>query len=1108
MNINDMKKVLFLAILIAFIFSCTKKHKDTSTEKIFRLLSIGDTGIDFINTLTENDSLNYFTYGYIYMGGGVSAGDINNDGLIDLYFTGNMLPNKLYLNKGGLKFEDISEKAGVSGDQRWYTGTTMVDVNNDGFLDIYCSVGGKFGPKQNQLFVNNGDNTFTEKAEAFGIADIGNSVQATFFDYDQDRDLDLYVANYPPTPFDAPNQYYRIKKQSPKEVETDKLYRNDGETFTDVTNEAGLRSFGLSLSATVGDVNQDGWPDLYVSNDFSTPDLFYINNKNGTFSELSKKLVKNTSFYGMGTDIADFNNDGLLDIFQVDMAAQDNRRAKANMASMNPDLFWGTVNAGFHFQYMQNSLQMNNGNLNDSLPDFSNVSRLAGVSSTDWSWGPLFADFDNDGWKDIFISNGTRREINNRDFFIARKKEKKPMDNIMQKIDAIPSEKIDNFVFRNNKDLTFDQVNKDWGIEFKGFSNGSVYVDLDNDGDLEIVSNNIDDLATVFENTSATKNNHITLRFNGPEKNPFGIGVKVLLITGKTKQFQEMTLTRGFQSSVAPQLHFGLEKSTTIDSLTVKWPDGKEQTLTSVDSNLFLTLDHKNAVKIKNAPTEESEKLFETEKDSSLLVNHKHIENSYNDFNKEILLPHQTSRLGPLVAVGDLNGDKMDDFIVGGASQNTTSIYFQTDNGFEKQNIEAFSKDNGHEDMGFHIFDADGDGDNDIYAVSGGNEFEPNSIMLQDRLYVNDGNGKFTKSNAALPRIITSGSRVHSFDFDKDGDLDLFVGGRLVPGNYPLPANSYILENVSNSGMPRFIDVTNKIAPSLNKSGMVTDAIWSDYDNDGLVDLIIVGEWMPITVLKNNNGVFQNTTEELGLIDTTGWWFSIEKGDFDKDGDMDYIVGNLGLNYKYKANEKETFDIYSYDFDGNQTNDIVLSYFNGGKEYPLRGRECSSQQIPTIKRKFEDYTSFSTATLEDVYTEADLKNSLHYQIKSFASVYLENRNGTFVIHKLPNLAQISNINQILVDDFDNDSFLDIVIAGNLHGSEVETPRNDASNGLFLKGDGKGGFETVKGSQSGFFAPGDVKDLAKITIKGNNYIIVGKNNDYLQFVKINKNKAAL
>ena len=523
-----MKKILLVALAVTYLTACTKKKEETVTEnhKIFNKIEHKQSGIEFSNNLTENDSLNYFTYAYIYMGGGISAGDINNDGLIDLYFTGNMVPNKLYLNKGNLQFEDISEKAGVAGDSRWYTGTTMADVNNDGYLDIYCSVGGKFGPKENQLFINNGDNTFTNRAKEFGIADKANSVQSTFFDFDLDGDLDLYIANYPPTPFNAPNQFYALKQKFPKENDTDRLFRNDGNTFTDITEEAGLKTFGLTLSATIGDINQDGWPDIYVSNDFSSPDYLFMNNGDGTFTDRVKQLARNTSFYGMGVDIADFNNDNLLDILQVDMTAQINRRSKANMASMNPKLFWSTVNAGFHYQYMQNSLQMNNGNVHNSLPSFSNVSRIGGVSSTDWSWGPLFVDLDNDGWKDIFISNGTRREINNRDFFLQIDKKGVPKDSMLAKSLAMPSEKIDNFVYRNNGDLTFEQVNKDWGIEHPGFSNGCVYVDLDNDGDLEIVTNNLDDYATVFENKSADYNNHITLKFKGTDKNPNGIGVK------------------------------------------------------------------------------------------------------------------------------------------------------------------------------------------------------------------------------------------------------------------------------------------------------------------------------------------------------------------------------------------------------------------------------------------------------------------------------------------------------------------------------------------------------------------------------------------------------
>ncbi|MCH2195763.1 VCBS repeat-containing protein [Kordia sp.] len=1100
-----MKRLSSAFIVILLIFGCAKKDNDiVVNEVLFTKLEAQNTKVFFNNTLVETDSLNYFKYTSIYMGGGISVGDINNDGLVDLFFTGNQVENKLYLNKGNITFEDISSQSNTQGDSRWYTGTTMVDVNNDGYLDIYCSVAGKSGNKKNQLFLNNKDNTFTEAAEKYGIADEGNSIQATFFDYDNDGDLDMYLANYPISHPSTPNMIYKNRMDNVNDLESDKLYRNDGDIFTDVSEEAGVKNYSFSIGIAAADINNDGWLDLYVSNDYSIPDFMYINNQDGTFKEVIKEATNQTAFYGMGVDIADINNDGFLDIFQADMDADSNRRSKANMASMNPRLFYETVLYGFHYQYMHNCLQLNSGYMENGVPKFSNISRLTGTSSTDWSWAPLFADFDNDSHKDLFVSNGTRKEINNKDFF--KKIGKKEYDklSLVEKSKQIPSEKIDNFMFKNLGGLEFKKVNQDWGIQHKGFSNGAVYADLDNDGDLEIILNNIDEEAVIFQNN--TSNNYLKIQFKGTITNQHGLGSRAIVYADGKQQIQELTLTRGFQSSVAPELHFGLDQTTKIDSVQIIWNDGKTSTQKDITANQTLVVKYDEAAPKTQHPIPatasgvEMQTLFTT--NTTLSKSIKHRENDYDDFATQVLLPHKMSTLGPAAAKADVNKDGLEDIFVGGSFGLVSSLYLQTEDGFEPQKTTAFDADKISEDTGALFYDFDQDGDQDLYVVSGGYEFAENSIFLKDRLYINDGTGQFQKDEKAIPANAISGSRAYALDYNKDGKQDILVLGRQTPGKYPYPTSSYILENISNSEKLKFEDNTENFAPSLQGIGMATSAIISDFNNDSWEDIILVGEWMPVTILQNNQGVFENVTEKMQLQETTGWWWSINQGDFDNDGDLDYLIGNNGLNYKYKATEDETFDIYMEDFDKNQKEDIVLSYYDDGEQYPLRGRQCSSQQVPGIKQKFKNYDEFSTATLIDVYGKKNLENALHYQIKSFASIYLENTGNGFKIHELPMQTQLSSINQILIDDYDKDGYLDALIAGNLYNSEVETPRNDASYGAFLKGDGKGNFQPMPATQSGFYTTGDVKDLQQITIGNQSYILSIKNNDFIQFIKHN------
>jgi hypothetical protein len=1117
--IKALKKYCFLVtITLFFLLLSSCKTEDTvnkDKETLFQKRIVTKTNINFNNKIIETAELNYFTYQYIYMGGGVSVGDFNNDNLVDIYFTGNMVNNELYLNKGNFNFKNITKESNTELSNMWSTGSTVVDINNDGLLDIYVSVAGKDGVYPNKLLVNQGNNKdgvpyFKEEATQYGIADDGRTEQSVFFDYDNDGDLDLYVVNYPITSFKTPVAYYAAAKDRGVTETSSHFYKNNGDaTFTDVTKESGLLSFGLSIGVSVSDLNNDGFKDIYVSNDFASPDFIYFNNGDGTFFEKSKEVTQQTSFYGMGTDIADFNNDGLFDIVQLDMAPSSHKRSKENMASMDSNMFEEIINLGLHNQYMYNTLQVNRGVTDTGLPIFSNIAAFAGVKSTDWSWAGLFADFDNDGYKDLFVSNGTRRDIHNNDFFNQFKKDayfkksKAHKKDDFKILEEMPSEALANYMFHNNKDLTFTNKSNDWGLSDKTFSNGAAYADFDNDGDLDLVVNNIDEEAGLYENKVDEKenSNYLKINFKGTKQNKLGVGNIVTIYNDGNLQMAELMLTRGYQSSVAPNINFGLKNYRTIDSLLVKWTDGAVQKLTNIKTNQKLTLDYKDAKKQRTINQKLIEEKLFTDITATTNINHIHTENKYFDYGLEPLLPHKMSQFGPGLAVGDVNGDHLDDFWIGGAFNRAGALYLQNKKGdFSKSNKALFKSDYQHEDLDGVFFDADNDGDLDLYVVSGGNEFKQNSKFYQDRIFINDGKGNFKRDETAIPEFYESGAKVIPFDFDNDGDLDLFVASRLVPQQYPTPATSYLLENVSTKASVKFKKVTKNIS-AFKDLGLVTDAISVDFDNDKDLDLIVVGEWMPITFLENNNNSFTNITNKNLIENSTGWWYSINKADVDNDGDLDFVVGNLGLNYKYKAKPEKTFDVFANDFDDNKRLDIVLSYYEGKRQLPLRGRECSSQQIPGIANKFKKYEEYANADLIDIYTEDKLEDGLHFKAETFASLYVENLgNGTFKSEKLPSVAQFSSINTILVNDFNKDGTNDILLAGNLFASEAETPRNDASIGLLLKNTNNK-LESVALKTSGFLAKKDVKNMNEIIINGKKCILVANNNSKLQVFKI-------
>jgi hypothetical protein len=1113
--ISFLPTLLLLALFISP--SCQEKSSkegpETSdapaavTNQLFTLLPASKTGVNFSNNLTEGLNTNVLMYEYFYNGGGVAVGDINGDSLQDIYFTGNMTPNRLYLNKGNMQFEDITAGAGVAGREGpWTTGVTMADVNGDGLLDIYVCYSGKLRPekRENQLFINNGPDAngvprFSEQAAQYGLASSSNSTHAVFFDFDRDSDLDMFLLNHSPESLPVLDEVSTAERLSVEDEQHGvRLFRNDKGQFQDITQRAGILSSTLTYGLGVGvaDINGDGWPDIYVSNDYDIPDYLYINNRNGTFTDQLKTYMGHTSHFSMGSDVADINNDGLPDVFTLDMLPEDNRRQKLLFAPDNYEKFNLSLKSGFHYQYMRNMLQINNGN-----GTFSEIGQLAGLSNTDWSWAPLFADYDNDGWKDLFVTNGYLRDYTNMDFikymggFVQQNAGRMQREHVLELVNKIPSSNVTNYIYKNNGDLSFSNKGRDWGMNLSSNSNGAAYADLDNDGDLDLIVNNINQPAFIYQNEASKQLSHhyLQLRLLGNGKNTTGIGAKVMLYSNGKQQYQEQMPSRGYQSSVSPVLHFGLGPESAVDSLRVVWQSGKQQVLRNVEPDQLLTLQEKEA-DAPYIPSKPHAPVFEEVKAP---VNFVHQKSTINDFKRQPLLINPLSFSGPCLVKADVNGDGLEDIYAGGGQGQAGILYLQQRNGsFTPKPTPAFEADMMSEDVDAVFFDANKDGKEDLYISSGGyHNYMPEDVLLQDRLYLNDGKGNFTKAADALPAMPTSTGSARSTDINGDGYMDLFVGGRVIPGRYPETPRSYIL---MNDGTGKFRDMTASVAPALQHIGMVTDATWHDLNGDNKQELLVVGEWMPVTVFKNTNGKLTDATNAYFEKEYRGWWNKLLVGDFNQDGKPDLVIGNLGLNSQCKATDQQPAELYYKDFDDNGSVDPILTFYMQGKSYPYVTRDELLDQISIMRTRFTDYKSYADATLQDIFTAEELKGAGHLSANHLKTSYFESdAKGRFRERQLPVEVQYSPVYAITALDYNGDGKQDLLFGGNISQARLRFGKYDANYGILLQGNGKGEFTYMPQARSGLRVKGDVRSILSV----NNTLLFSMNQQNVKAYKL-------